>query len=87
MDKVRGWFSDNVIWIVTTLLAIGAFYASMNYTQQALADNIATDKTVHAELYEKINNLEKCIIKLEMMKEDLKEVKSDIKEIKRSLKL
>lgn len=69
---------SNMPWIVTTLLAIGAFVTTVKYQGEAITANaisIVVDR-------ERIITVEKSLVKVEAIQSDIAEIKSDIKEIK-----
>lgn len=72
---------QNLLWIITTLLAIGGFVATIKYQGVGITTNTAKIELDH----ERIIDVEKSIVKFERMEGDIQEIKYDIKEIKNIL--
>jgi len=79
MKGLREKVVDNLPWIITTLLAIGAFGATIKYQGEAIASNDRADSVAH----EKIYTIERTLVRLESMQEDIRTIKEDIKDIKK----
>lgn len=83
MRRMKDVLIDNLVWIITILIAIGSFVATSAYQGKAIEDNNIEDKSVHSKLAEKISDIEKTCIKLDSIQSDIKDIKDDIKEIKK----
>lgn len=78
MNELKKCITDNIVWIISLLVGIGIYMTIItNHDKQitVLDTEIKTDKT-------RIEQIEKTIVKLDYIKEDIIEIKSDIKEIK-----
>jgi len=70
---------NNLVWIITSLLAIGVFTATIKYQGESIKNNsdcIEKDK-------ERIICIEKSLVRIESMESDIAEIKYDIKDIKK----
>jgi len=79
MRSAKEVVMDNLVWIITSLLALGVFSANIRFQGAAIESNrsnIDRDK-------ERIICIEKSLIKIESMERDLTEIKYDIKDIKK----
>ena len=79
MKSAKESLMSHLPWIITTLLTIGAYGATIKYQGDSIAIN---EKSITAER-EKVANMEKTIVRLETMQYDIKEMKEDIKDIKK----
>jgi len=70
---------ENLVWFITTLVAVGAFAATVKFQGDAISEN---SKEI-AIIKELSNNNEKEHIKFDGIRTDIKEMKDDIKEIKK----
>ena len=78
MKSFRDIAADNLPWIITTLLAIGAFAGTVNYQGKAIE---SANTSLNAD-HERIISMEKALVRVELMQNDIQEIKSDIKDIK-----
>ena len=81
MKSAKEIVTDNLPWIITTLLAIGAFGATIKYH----GDVIAANGKLNDENRDRISAMEKTVIRLEIIQEDIKIIKEDIKDMKKIL--
>lgn len=79
MKTLKETIIDNLPWLITTLLAIGAFGATIKYHGEAIANTTSSLQLEHA----RIESIEKSMVRFEMVQGDIKEIKDDIKEIKK----
>ena len=77
--SVKEILIGNLPWIITTLLAIGAFITTVKYQGEAIASSALTMAADH----ERIVEVEKSLVRIESIQDDISEMKSDIKDIKR----
>ena len=69
---------NNLVWIITSLLAIGVLTATIKYQGELIENNsdcIEKDK-------ERIICIEKSLVRIESMEKNIAEIKYDIKDIK-----
>lgn len=79
MKRFTDVIAGNLPWIITTLLAAGAFGATVKYQGEKVAvveHSITVERT-------RVDNIEKNLIRLEQVQVDIKEIKEDIRDIKR----
>jgi len=78
MIKVESFIEKHFAWIASVVIAIGFYIAILQGQSQAI-DQLKVD--MH-QVQTNITQLEKCIIKLELIEKSLDEVKIDLKQIK-----
>ena len=69
----------NIVWIITTLISIGAGTAIFKQQSESLANNVSQTNLIA----NKVHQLELNFIKFESMRDDIRDIKSEIREIKR----
>lgn len=79
MKTLKDIIESNLPWIITTLLAAGAFGATVKYQGESIA---SIDRSVSMDRI-RIENVEKNLIRFEQVQNDIKEIKDDIRDIKR----
>jgi hypothetical protein len=79
MKSFKQVIAENVIWIITTLVAVGAFAATVKYQGDAISENSKNIAVIQSEV---ISN-DKEHVKFDMIRNDIKEIKEDIKDIKK----
>jgi hypothetical protein len=78
MDIIK----NNLIWIISTLVAIGGFVALTKANTINMQEEINKIESVQDESCKKINTIDITLARIDSMIEDMKEMKSDIKDIK-----
>jgi hypothetical protein len=79
MKRFTDVIAGNVPWVITTLLAVGAFGATVKYQGEKVA---VVERCVTVER-SRVDNIEKNLIRLEQVQIDIQEIKEDIRDIKR----
>jgi len=79
MKSIKEIFVRNLPWIITSLLAVGAFVATVKYQ----GDAIAACEKLNEENRDRIFAIEKAMVKLEIIQEDIKTIREDVKDIKK----
>jgi hypothetical protein len=79
MKSFKQVIAENIIWIITTLVAVGSFAATVKYQGDAISENSKNIAVINSAI---INN-DKEHLRLFVIKDDIKEIKDDIKDIKK----
>jgi len=75
----QDFIKKNIIWIITTLFFLGITYATILTQSDKIVDNT---KDVRENKIS-IQNIEKTLVKLDSIEQDISEIKDDCKDIKR----
>lgn len=78
INPIKQFISANLIWIITLLFSIGACYAVLQNNTKSI-DQLAIEQR---SISERTVMLEKCVIKINYISEDIIEIRSDLKDIK-----
>jgi len=70
--------TDNLPWIITTLLTVGGLVVTIRYQGEAIA---STEVRVDLQ-HTRIETIEKNLIQIEVIQKDISTMKSDMKELK-----
>lgn len=82
MSGFKEFIVNNLPWIITTLLAIGAFAATIKFQGDKLNDAF-TGIGGHEN---RIDRIESAIVKIDEVQNDVKDIKEDIREIRSDIK-
>jgi len=85
MDAIKRFFSQNLIWLIGILIALGGvLYTVKDHTKQ-----IETLDSKMIEMYKSRTELKLAdntvLVKLDAMQNDLKDIKIDLREVKQIL--
>lgn len=79
--SLEHFLSEHLVWVITMIFTLGAFWATVKYQGDSIANNVKEIEQVR----ERVTNIEKAIVRLENIKEDLKDIKYELRDVKKSI--
>lgn len=75
---INNFIKENIVWIIVLIFTVGSYYAVLKTT----CEDVSKIKSEQVLQDSRTSQLEKAVVKMDFIQEDITEIKDDIKSIK-----